>query len=166
MNNKLILVGVIAGSHGLKGEVIVKSFTDPVLNICGLSLVSQDKTSFILTNFRLNSKGRIISKINHAHDRQQADALRGCQLFCVQAALPQLEEEEFYAADLKGIKVLDSLYNEIGKVKNILNFGAGDIIEIDFNDGKLELFPFTKEIFPIIAEDYLVLTGYRIKYKS
>ncbi len=157
--DKSILVGIITASHGLKGEVVVKSFTNPALNICQLPLINQDKERFEITSARLNASGRVICKTGGANDRQQADGLKGCQLFCLRADLPQLEDEEFYAEDLKGMKVVDSSLNSLGSIKNILNFGAGDIIEIDFNDGKMELFPFTKEIFPIINDDYVVFEG-------
>ena len=65
--------------------------------------------------------------------------------------LPQLEEEEFYHADLIGLDAKEiSSQKVIGKVDAIYNFGAGDLIDIKFSDGGSEVLPFTKEYVPEI----------------
>ena len=45
----------------------------------------------------------------------------------------------------------------VGTVIEVANYGAGDIIEVKFNDDNCEMFPFTKELFPKITKDYMVL---------
>ena len=51
---------------------------------------------------------------------------------------------------------LDFLGKKIGIIIDVANFGAGDIIEIRFNNDTEEMFPFTKEFFPEIGKDYVV----------
>jgi 16S rRNA processing protein RimM len=53
--------------------------------------------------------------------------------------------------------IFDEDMNEIGIINDAYNFGAGDIIEIKLKGGKLELFPFTHEFFPIVTKEYAVL---------
>ena len=79
----------------------------------------------------------------------------------MRASLPKLEEDEFYIADLNHLPVLNQDHKEIGKIKNILNFGAGDIIEIEFLNQTTELLPFNKKFFPLITKDYVVLNYQR-----
>ena len=63
--------------------------------------------------------------------------------------LDNLDEEEFYIEDLIGLNIKNK--NEtIGKVIQVMNHGAGDILEIKFNNDATELFSFTKENFPSV----------------
>lgn len=65
--------------------------------------------------------------------------------------MPEAEEDEFYYADLIGLKAFDEHEAEIGIVIALHNFGAGDIIEIKANAGDQSLMlPFTKKIVPSI----------------
>ena len=43
---KLILVGVISSAHGIKGNIIVKSYTDPIDNILKLKLLDDKNVNF------------------------------------------------------------------------------------------------------------------------
>ena len=57
---------------------------------------------------------------------------------------------------VKNLPVFDIGRKPIGAIKNVFNFGAGDIIEIEFNNGQIELFPFTLEVFPQVGKGYVV----------
>ena len=83
-------------------------------------------------------------------DRNQAEALKGAELFVPRAALPQTAEEEFYHADLIGLEAQDSEGRVLGKVAAIHNYGAGDVIEIIRSDGDNVLLAFTRETVPTI----------------
>jgi 16S rRNA processing protein RimM len=156
-HDKLIFMGVISSAHGIKGEVIVKSLTQPKSNICKLQLVDTAENIFNLKLMRQNTNGSLICKVNNINNRNDAEKLAGSKLFCLRSTLPNPNPGEFYIEDLKGLKVVDKELNLIGKVKDICNFGAGDLIEVAFEAGTLELFPFTKEFFPEITAEYIVL---------
>ncbi len=155
----LILVGIIASSHGIKGCVCIKSFTKPATNIIKMKVVNALKENTTLKLVSENAKGQLICQINNITSRNAADELRGSQLFCEATNLPDLEEDEFYIEKLKGLPVVDSNLKALGQITGIFNFGAGDIIEVKVLDsGKKELFPFNKQFFPVISENYVVLT--------
>lgn len=157
-NDKLIFVGVISSAHGIKGDVLVKSFTDPAVNICGLSVIDKEGVSFKLKLIRQNSKGDLICKINDIRNRNEIEKLKGVNLFCLRSDLPESEDDdEFYIEDLKELKILNKDHEILGVIKNILNFGAGDIIEVELQDGTSQLFPFTKEIFTKITKEYVIM---------
>src|SRR5207244_7449420 len=79
------------------------------------------------------------------------EALNGIELFVERATLPnELEEEEFYHADLIGMDVLDERGNRLGKVVASQNFGAGDILEIKGPGANGTLIPFTKAAVPVV----------------
>jgi len=155
--DKLILVGVISSPHGIKGDCIIKSFTVPASNIGKIAIVNKKMDNIKLKVIRESSNGDLICKLNHINTRNDVELLKGHKLFCLRSSLPCLDDDEFYIEDLKGIDVMNGDLELIGTVINIYNFGAGEIIEVKFNENKTELFPFTKELFPIIANNYLIL---------
>ncbi|HJD54434.1 MAG TPA: ribosome maturation factor RimM [Rickettsia endosymbiont of Proechinophthirus fluctus] len=157
----LILVGVIKSCHGIKGHVMLKSFTDPATKILERNLVNESGANIHIKLISQNAKGKLICTFNDIATRNEAEHLKGYKIFCLRASLPELEEDEFYIADLTHLPVLNQDHKEIGKIKNILNFGAGDIIEIEFSDQTTELLPFNKEFFPIITKDYVILNYQR-----
>ena len=65
-------------------------------------------------------------------------------------ALPAAAEEEFYHADLIGLEARDGEGRIIGKVSNLHNYGASDVIEISRDDGDHVLMAFTRETVPVI----------------
>ncbi|ADE29871.1 ribosome maturation factor RimM [Rickettsia prowazekii] len=153
----LILIGVIKSCHGIQGHVILKSFTEPSTKILERTLVNESGANIRIKLISQNAKGELICTFNDIATRNEAENLKGYKIFCLRTSLPKLEEDEFYIADLNHLQILDQSNKEIGKIKNILNFGAGDIIEIEFLDKTTELLPFNKEFFPIITKDYVIL---------
>ena len=156
-SENLILVGVVKLCHGIKGHVILKSFTSPTTKILERNLVNESGENINIKLVRQNTKGELICIFNEISNRNEAENLKGYKLFCLRSNLPKLEKDEFYIADLNNLPILNQTYKKIGKIKNILNFGAGDIIEVEFLDQITELLPFNKEFFPIITKDYVIL---------
>lgn len=153
----LILLGVIKSSHGINGHVIIKSFTNPSTNLFKRNLVNKFGESITIKLISKTSQGDFISKFHGIFDRNHADNLKGYKLFCLRDELPELSDEEFYITDLIHLSVVDEKLETIGKIKNVYNFGAGDIIEIEFLNHKTELLPFNKHFFPTITEKYVIV---------
>lgn len=157
LDDKLIFVGLISSAHGINGEVKIKSYTSPTTNICALPLFNKEKENIILKFKRLDSKGQLICQLNEVTNRTEVDKFKGMKLFCLRADLPQTDNDEFYIVDLINLKVVDIQYQSIGIIKNVFNFGGGDIIEVEFEENKSELYPFNKKFFPVITEDYVMI---------
>ncbi|XVN42789.1 MAG: ribosome maturation factor RimM [Candidatus Rickettsia vulgarisii] len=157
---KLVLVGKIVSAQGIQGNVMVKSFTEPVENIMKLELVDKIGQKIVLKLVRRNSNNNLVCKFNSVNNRTEAEELKGLEIFCYRENLPVLNNnDEFYIEDLIGLDVLDNDLVRIGNVKNIFNFGAGDIIEIKFiNNQKIELFPFNKQFFPTVTKNHIILS--------
>ena len=64
--------------------------------------------------------------------------------------MPPADEEEFYHADLLGLRVEARDGALIGTIANVLNFGAGDILDVRPELGDNLLLPFTKKVVPIV----------------
>ncbi|MBR1605414.1 MAG: 16S rRNA processing protein RimM [Alphaproteobacteria bacterium] len=161
--DKRICIGAIVGVHGIKGEVKVKSFTDPDTNVDKYGVVENKSGN---QKFELkvvgHSKELLRVKIKGVNDRTSAEALIGNGFYINREVLPDLEDEdEFYEADLIGLEVRQN-NQVIGTVAGLYNFGAGEIIEIKLKStGKLEMIPFTKAYVPDVkvSDGYIMVTS-------
>lgn len=134
MELKQILVGKIVAPQGIRGEVRVQTFTDTPVDFQKLNIKSSkfNDGDFKFVRTVPNSTV-IIAKINGINDRNAAETLRGTELYIERDALPDLNENEYYQADLIGFDVVRN-GQKIGIVDCFQNYGAGDIIELDNGD--------------------------------
>ncbi|HSC19124.1 MAG TPA: ribosome maturation factor RimM [Rhizomicrobium sp.] len=157
-----VLLGVVIGAQGLKGEVKVKTFTEAPEKLGAYGpLHTSDGRTFVVVNVRA-AKDAAILAFEGVADRDTAEALKGVELYISRSALPAVEEHEFYHADLIGLRAEDTDGRAIGKVIAMHNFGAGDVLEIEREDGGgTVLMPFTREIVPTIsvAEGRIVIAA-------
>ena len=147
-----ICVGAIAGAFGVKGEVRLKSFTadpDAIAHYSPLS-TEDGSRSFTVTLDR-PVKGGFVARLSGIATKEQADALKGTRLYARRDQLPSLPDDEFYHADLIGLAVFDTGGQELGRVKSVLNHGAGDLLEIHGPGLKnTVLLPFTRDAVPTV----------------
>lgn len=157
-----VLLGVVIGAQGLKGEVKVKTFTETPERLGAYGpLYTCDGRTFNIRNVRAGRDAAIV-QLEDIATRDAAEALKGVELYVARGALPPGEEHEFYHADLIGLRAEDEVGRSIGKVIAVHNFGAGDVIEIEREDGGGNvLMPFTREIVPTIdvAEGRIVIAA-------
>jgi 16S rRNA processing protein RimM len=83
-----------------------------------------------------------VARFDGINDRSAAEALRGTLVEVDRSALPPLEEGEYYHADLIGLPAVDRDGNAVGIVVAVENYGAGDLLEIELEDGRRSLIPF------------------------
>lgn len=152
MSETRICVGVISGSYGVHGELRVKSFCAVPEDIETYSpLTSEDgKRGFALALVRPMKNG-FVARIAEVATKEQADSLRGTQLFTQRADLPTLPDDEYYYSDLTGLEVFDTGGTSLGRVKSVQNHGAGDLLEIHVAGGTATvLLPFTMAVVPTV----------------
>jgi 16S rRNA processing protein RimM len=147
---KLILVGHVAGGFGVKGEVRVTAYTaDPLaLTAYGPLLRADGSPGLTLTQMRATKDG-VVGRAKEINTKEEADALRNLKLYVPRDAFPAPEEDEFYLADLVGVEARDSEGAVLGTVKAVQNFGADDMLEIaPAAGGPTWFLPFTKAAVP------------------
>lgn len=147
-----VCVGAIAGAYGVRGELRIKSFCAVAEDIETYNpLTSEDGAkSFHLALIRPTKNG-FVARIAEVATKEEADALKGARLYADRDQLPSLPDDEFYHADLIGLQVLDSGGALLGSVKNVLDHGAGDILEVQ-KPGSSEtvLLPFSLAFVPTV----------------
>ena len=148
-----VCVGAVAGAHGVRGEVRIKSFTRKPEDIVAYGPLETETGDRIFTlTVHRKTRGLLIGSLEGVRDRDEAEALRGVRLYVDRARLPAPEDEdEFYHADLLGLSAVDGAGNGCGLVSAILPAGDAEILEIDPGGGRETiLVPFTREHVPEI----------------
>ena len=148
-----VLLGAIAGAHGVRGEVRLKSFCDRPEAIADYGpLDGGDGRLLRITALTRPLKGGFAARIEGIDSREAAEALRGTRLYLDRAALPEPDEEEYYHADLIGLDVVDLSGLRLGRIRGVAAYGAGDLLDVaPAGGGDSVLVPFTREIVPRVA---------------
>ena len=163
--SRLILVGRVAGPFGVRGELRLTTYTEePSALLRFRDLRREDGSpALTLTGGRVSKADELVARAAEAADRDAAEALKGLRLYVGREALPPpQDEDEFYLADLIGLLAETPEGEPLGRVKAVLNHGAGDILEVDPGDGgPTALHPFTREVVPQVrlAEGRLTIAA-------
>ena len=147
-----VLLGRIAGAHGLRGEVTIRAYTAKAQDIKAYGPLSDlgGARSFTITSVKVTTKG-VIARLKGVDDRTAALALKGVELYVDRDRLPAAVDDEFYHADLVGLAAVDREGNPIGRIVAVHNFGAGDLIEVALAGSQTtEYVPFTSVHVPEI----------------
>lgn len=152
MSTDRVCVGAIAGSFGVKGEVRLKSFCAEPEDVASYGpLVSEDGERSWEIEITRAVKNGFAARLTGVTSKEAADALRGTRLYAPRDKLPDLPDDEYYYADLIGLLVSDTGGEPIGKVKAVLNHGAGDLLEVAGPGMKSPLLlPFTLAVVPTV----------------
>lgn len=146
-----VCLAVVAGAHGVRGAVRLKSFAQDPLAIARYGPLEDESGA---TRFTVRvvgaGKGVLIARLSGVADRDRAEALRGARLYLPRAALPPPAEDEYYHADLIGLAAVLGDGLRIGEVRAVHDFGAGDMLEIARSKGPPLLVPFTRAVVPEI----------------
>jgi 16S rRNA processing protein RimM len=150
-----VALAAVAGAHGVAGEVRLKLFAED------LSRLTRGATLFVggeprkLAAIKPADK-MPIARFEGVADRTAAERLRGTLVEIDRAALPPLEEGEYYHADIIGLPCFDAAGAGQGTVAAIENYGAGDLLEVERPDGKRSLIPFRDGI-ATLEDGHIVL---------
>lgn len=147
-----VCVGSIGGAFGVKGEVRLKSYcAQPEAIIAYAPLWTKDGSRSFTLRLTRGSGAGLSARLSGVETKEQADALRGVELYADRDRLPNLPDDEFYYSDLIGLDVLDTGGQALGQVRAVHNHGAGDILEV-FVPGATTslLLPFTKAVVPTV----------------
>lgn len=162
MNDKLIELAAIADAHGIRGDVLLRLFSDDPENLIAYGPLRDEagQKSFTIKSLKPGRKNLLIARIEEISDRNTAEALKGTILHIEREKLPAPEEDEFYYADLIGLEARLEDGSIYGKVVQCVDFGAGDLLEIMPQNSQTSMYlSFTGETVPEvnITGGYLTL---------
>jgi 16S rRNA processing protein RimM len=139
-------VGEITRARGIRGEVVIRSFTEDPRMVAGYGPVA-DESGRVYALVIDGTDGEMVrARIEGVETRTQAEALRGVRLYVPRAALPEPSPGEHYRADLLGLAVISADGATLGRVRAVENFGGGSFLELDTEDADGPIcIPFTPE---------------------
>jgi 16S rRNA processing protein RimM len=146
-----LLMGHVLGAHGVKGVLRVQSYAEKPEDLAAYGPVEDEsgKRRFPLTVVG-RVRGALLVEIPGVHDREQAAALRGTNLYVARSALPPPEESEFYWDDLVGLRAELKDGRPLGEVTAVHDYGAGVSLEVKRPAGAPVLVPFTDRAVPVV----------------
>lgn len=154
-----ICVGKIVGPHGLRGLVRLRSFTEDPEAIAKYPVVDAAGKSRCVT-LKTPMAEEYIAEVEGVNSREQAEAMRGQQLFVLRDKLPELKQREYYLADLVGMRADDAEGKPVGSVHAVHDFGGGVLLDIKLVSGQTAMLPFRDAFVPTVAinDGYIVIT--------
>ncbi|MFA6986558.1 MAG: ribosome maturation factor RimM [Arenimonas sp.] len=128
-----ILLGRVLGAFGVRGELKLHSFTDPVSMVMKYQpwiLVHHDQERELIgVRGRETNKGMVIT-IAGVDDRDAAEALAGAEIWVPRSNLPKPKPGEHYWVDLEGLSVVNREGIELGTVSYLFETGANDVMVV------------------------------------
>ncbi len=151
-DDQRVLMAVIGAPHGVRGEVRIKTFTGDPLALGDYGPLTDAKGKVYTIATLRPAKTVVVARIKELTTREAAEAANGTELFVARSRLPDdLDEDEFYQADLIGLDAVDPDDAKLGSVKAMHDFGAGDIVELTLSSGGTAMVPFTRAAVPEIS---------------
>ncbi|UIJ72015.1 ribosome maturation factor RimM [Aurantimonas sp. HBX-1] len=149
-----VLLAVVGGAHGIKGECRVRSLTeDPTALGAYGPLFDAAGNRYTVKSARAQ-KNVVVVRFAEVTDRNHAERINGRELFVDRSVLPEPEDDdEFYLGDLVGLAVQTIAGDPVGKVVAFHDFGAGDIVEIQPPGGPTLMIPFSAAAVPELDVD-------------
>ena len=145
---KVFQVGIISSTHGVRGEVKVFPTTDDMKRFKKLKEVLLDTGKETLT---LEIEGVkffkqfVILKFKGYDNIDDIEKYRGKSLFVPRENAVKLQKDEYFIADLIGLKVVNEDGSFTGVLKDVMETGANDVYIVESQDGKEVLIPAIKD---------------------
>lgn len=140
----MLLAGEIGKPHGTSGEVyVVRISDDPHRFDPGARLIHEDGRELTVRSSR-SHRDRFLVHFEGAFDRESAQALRGA-LYVDPTSVRELDESEFWEAELVGCQVMLGDGTDVGKVTDVIVRPAQDLLQVETERGE-RLVPFVAEI--------------------
>ena len=144
----LLQVGIITSTHGVRGEVKVYPTTDDPRRFRRLKEVVLD-TGREKINLEIEGvkffKQFVILKFKGLDNINDIEKCRQKSLYVTRKNAVRLQRDEYFIADLIGLKVQDEDGTELGTVKDVIETGANDVYEVEMADGRSLLLPAIKQ---------------------
>lgn len=140
-SNESVVLGQIGRIHGIKGWLKLTSFTTPIENILDYSQfevnIEGQAQRLEIDECRRQNKALLVHFKGY-DDPETAKQLTGIELSINSEELPPLESGEFYWHQLQGLKVINQHDHLFGRVSNLLETGANDVLVVAANNESID----------------------------
>lgn len=140
----MLRVGVIASTHGVKGEVKVFPTTDDAARFKQSKEVLLDtgKERLPLTIEHVKFfKNMVILKFKGYDSINDIEKYKSKDLLIFRENAVELGPDEYFITDLIGLEVMTDQGETLGVMKDVLETGANDVYVVELESGKELLVP-------------------------
>jgi 16S rRNA processing protein RimM len=144
MNSKqtdLLEVGVIIGTHGLRGDLKIRPLPTGDLALPGAREVYlKDSKGLPVLHEAVRSsqhKQNVLLHLVGLENVTDAEPLIGSSVWMATADLPELDDEQYYWSDLEDLEVIDRQHGPLGRVSGMFTTSAHDILEVEGSRGEI-----------------------------
>ena len=146
----LLQVGIITSTHGVRGEVKVYPTTDDPRRFRRLKEVVLD-TGREKLNLEIEGvkffKQFVILKFKGLDNINDIEKYRQKSLYVTRKNAVRLQRDEYFIADLIGLKVQDEDGTELGTVKDVIETGANDVYEVEMGTAEVCFCPLSNSVY-------------------
>tara|TARA_A100001035_G_scaffold86556_1_gene67201 strand:- start:202 stop:696 length:495 start_codon:yes stop_codon:yes gene_type:complete len=156
--NSAIVIGKIVATHGIKGWVVIQSYSYPSQNIKNYTTfvgIKNSKEFIKIIDLKTMPK-KIIVKIENYDDINTSESLVGQNIFIEASEIPALKKGEYYWKDIEGLDVYTTKDSYIGSVDFIFNNGANDILAIKQNK-EFVFIPYINDYIEVIPDEKIII---------
>lgn len=150
---ELLQVGVITSTHGIRGEVKVFPTTDDAARFKSLKNVildnGKEKRDLEITSVKF-FKNMVILKFKGIDNINDVEKYKKAPLFVTRENAVPLAENEYFIADLIGLKAMSDEGEELGEIYDVLQTGANDVYIIRKEGAPELLVPAIKDCVKLI----------------
>lgn len=146
--DNLLQVGAITSTHGVRGEVKVFPTTDDAKRFGKLKeveLETKEGTTTLHIKGVKYFKQFVILKFEEYNSLNDVESIKGRKLFVTRKNAVKLQKNEYFIADLIGMRVIDEEKGLEGLVDDVIQTGANDVYDITLADGRNLLLPAIKD---------------------
>ena len=131
-------VGTFGAAIGLKGEIKINLLTSNFAVFKSLDRYYNFDQSieWKFDSIKMRNE-KCVALPSDCRNRDDAENLKNQKIFAPKEKFPKTKSNEYYADDLIGCKVVHKNGNFIGNVITVDNFGAGDLLQINFREKKI-----------------------------
>lgn len=141
---ELFQVGAITSTHGVRGEVKVFPTTDDAKRYSKLKEVYLEDKLVHIEGVKY-FKNLVIVKFKEYNSLNEVESIKGKNLYVTRENAVKLKKDEYFVADLIGLRVIDEEKNIGGELVDVMSTGANDVYIISLDDKRELLLPAIKE---------------------
>jgi len=147
---KQFVAGIVGAPFGLKGFIKVKSLsgeTEHLLRLKSVTLRKDGREWVIDIEESSAVPPALVMRFAGFNSPEEARKLTGAEVLVSREDAAPLRPGEFYVEDLKGLSVVSTSGEVLGRIVSVIDAGGGDLAEIRLNDEGSRLVPFREEFF-------------------
>jgi 16S rRNA processing protein RimM len=132
-SDRVVVLGAIAGTFGVKGWVKIKSYTEPVENILDYEAWQLGRAGqwapVTVEDVRVTDKG-VLAKLEGLESPEEARLKVGLEIGVWRSQMPPPEPGEYYLSDLEGIEAFSPEGERLGRVDHFRSTPGGTVVVV------------------------------------